>query len=144
MAGHGPAPKDPAQRRNHHPPQRGDWMDLLPLEVPVLAVLPELAPEGEDWRDLTRLTWEAWREDPVTAMWSPADHAYALDTIVLHNTMTATSANEVRLRMDGLGLTPKGKRDHRWRVAEPMAAAPARKRPAAASGRRARLSVVQD
>jgi hypothetical protein len=30
-------------------------------------------------------------------------------------------AAEVRVRMDGLGLTPKGKRDLRWRVAERQA-----------------------
>lgn len=137
MAGIGPAPKDPKQRRNHHEPRRGEWVDLGPLEAPVL---PEL-PEGE-WTEATKATWAAWRVDPVTAQWSPADVAHAMDTIRLHNAMTASSANEVRLRMDGLGLTPKGKRDLRWRISEDAVAAPVRRQSAATSERRARLSVV--
>jgi hypothetical protein len=82
-----------------------------------LGPLPDL--EGVDWRPRTQETWEAWRLDPATQMWSPADRAYALDAIVLHNQATnPSSVKEVRLRMDGLGLTPKGKRDLRWRVVE--------------------------
>jgi hypothetical protein len=80
----------------------------------------------------------------VSAQWSPSDVAYALDAILLYDGMTASNANEVRLRMDGLGLTPKGKRDLRWRVggaAEP--AKPKARRSAAASSRQARLSVVK-
>lgn len=140
MAGHGPAPKDPAQRRNHHAPQRGEWVDLPPLDAPML---PELPDREDGWFESTREMWEAWQSDPVTSQWSPADVAFALQTIRLIDHPKAPP-NEVRLRMDTLGLTPKGKRDLRWRIVEPMAAAPARKRPAAASGRRARLSVVPD
>ena len=62
--------------------------------------------------------WEAWRSNPVSARRSPGDVAYAFDAIRLHNEMTPSSANEVRLRMDGLGLTPKGKRNLRWRIVE--------------------------
>ncbi len=114
MAGQGPAPK--AARRRSNEPARGDWIELRPLVSPVLPALPEF--EGDEvWRQATRVAWDAWRADPVTAMYSVADVSYALDTIVLHNAMTPSSANEVRLRMDALGLTPKGKRDLRWRVA---------------------------
>lgn len=81
-------------------------------------MLPELPPYGgdEDWPLETMLAWEAWRSDPVTAMYTPADISYALDLARLHAEMDAKTANEVRLRMDGLGLTPKGKKDNRWRV----------------------------
>src|SRR3954465_15476259 len=110
MAGRGRAPQENRRRRNV--PARGEWVDLDQLEQPVL---PEL-PEGE-WRPETVAMWEAWRSDPVSAEGSPADVAFALDTIRLHNVMeNATGANEVRLRMDSLGLTPKGKRDLRWRI----------------------------
>lgn len=109
MAGQGPAPK--AARRRANEPARGDWVDLQPLRGPVL---PEL--DGDSWRPTTRAAWDAWRADPVTGMYSASDVSYALDTIELHNQMTPSSANEVRLRMDALGLTPKGKRDLRWRV----------------------------
>lgn len=107
----GPAPKDASQRRRRNEPARGEWVDLEPLSAPVL---PEL-PEGE-WSPITVMTWAAWRQDPVTAQWSSSDVAYALDTIRLYEQMTPSSANEVRIRMDGLGLTPKGKRDLRWRI----------------------------
>jgi hypothetical protein len=143
MAGNGPAPKDKSQRRRANEPARGEWVDLLPLEEPVLPPLPERAGD-EDWSPMTVATWEAWRCDPVTAQYTPADIAYALDTIRLYDAMTPSSANEVRLRMDGLGLTPKGKKDLRWRVVEPADDAP-RRRGASRSGvdRRARLSVVK-
>lgn len=75
--------------------------------------LPELV-EGE-WRERTWQAWQAWRADPVTALWSPADVDYALDTIMLHQSSFTSKAAEIRLRMDALGLTPKGKRDLRWR-----------------------------
>jgi hypothetical protein len=137
MAGHGPAPADTRRRANE--PARGDWVDLHPLDKPVLSALPR----GK-WRAETRQAWEAWRKDPVTALWSPADVSFALDTIRLHNEMNASTANEVRLRMDGLGLTPKGKQDRRWRVVTRQAPAAAeRARPAArTSSRKARLSIV--
>jgi hypothetical protein len=137
MAGQGPAPKDLSQRRNRNVPRRGEWVDLAPLEKPVL---PEL-PEGE-WRERTRMAWEAWRRDPVSAQWTPSDVDYAIDTIYLHHGMTPNSASEVRLRMDALGLTPKGKRDLRWRTAEPE---PERAKGSSSSqsDRRARLTVVQ-
>lgn len=147
MPGIGPAPKTERRRRNE--PTRGDWVDLPPLDKPVLSPLPALEAGPDDeappaWRPQTTLTWEAWRRDPVTAQWSPSDIAHALDTILLHNGMTASNANEIRLRMDGLGLTPKGKRDLRWRIAagDPDSG-PARKRPSSVSKRRARLSVVK-
>lgn len=142
MAGRGFAPKHPAQRRNHHPPQRGDWVDLPPLEKAVLPVLPKRQ-RGECWSARTRLVWDAWRQDPVTVMWSPADIAYALETIVLVEAMTPSSASEVRLRMDGLGLTPKGKRDLRWRIGEPAEDLQSHPAASSPSKRRSRLSVVK-
>jgi hypothetical protein len=102
---------------------RGEWEDLQPLERPVLSTLPKASPlvdhDGVDhgWPDTTRELWNAWRRDPVTAQWSPADVAYAVDTIRLHAAAPWKMANEIRLRMDSLGLTPKGKRDLRWRIA---------------------------
>ena len=140
MAGVGPAPA--ATRRRSNEPARGEWVDLLPLEEPVLPDLPERS-DGEPWSERTKATWVAWRSDPVTAQWSPADVSYALDTILLYEVMTPSSASEVRLRMDGLGLTPKGKRDLRWRIGSSgdEGSRPARA-PQSASKRRARLTVV--
>jgi hypothetical protein len=120
VAGNGPAPKDAAARRRRNAPERGEWQTLKTLERPVLEPLPVL--DGEDlWCARTAETWEAWRADPVTGTWSPADRAYAMDTIMLHQMVygpegDVARANEVRLRMDSLGLTPKGKRDLRYRL----------------------------
>lgn len=115
MGGRGFAPKAREQRRNKTKPARGEWVDLQPLESPVLPELPELAGEQE-WSPRSRASWEAWRRDPVTAQWSEADVEYALDTILMHHASFMSKASEIRLRMDALGLTPKGKRDLRWRL----------------------------
>jgi hypothetical protein len=112
MAGRGPAPKDPSQRRRANAPARGEWVDLPPLKEPVLPELPVTG--GAQWHPETVEMWTAWRADPVSAQWSEADVAYALQTIRLMD--AGAPPNELRLRMDSLGLTPKGKRDLRWRL----------------------------
>lgn len=136
MAGMGPAPAE--SRRRSNVPARGEWVDLPPLEAPVLE---ELA--GGEWSVEALELWAAWRADPVTAEWSVADVAYARATIRMVSG-GRTAPNEIRLRMDGLGLTPKGKRDLRWRVGGAVEAVkPKPRRSAAASSRQARLSVVK-
>jgi hypothetical protein len=83
-------------------------------------VLPALGPKDGGWSARARATWAAWREDPVTATWSPADVAYARETVHLVDrlarNLTAGLAAEVRLRLDGLGLTPKGRQALRLRI----------------------------
>lgn len=125
MAGMGPAPKDASQRRRRNEPARGEWVEIpnVAPNPPVLPALPERL--DEPWSDLTIVMWNAWRADPVSATFGPAEIAYALDSILLYEESRASKANELRLRMDGLGLTPKGKRDLRLRVVEPEAAAAA-------------------
>jgi hypothetical protein len=49
----------------------------------------------------------------VTGQYGPADVAV---TIELGMVYAHLKDNEQRLRMDGLALTPKGKRDLRWRT----------------------------
>lgn len=119
MAGNGPPPKSRDARRRKNEPARGDWLELAPLDEPVLPVLPKRAKGEGQWPAATRAAWNAWRSDPVTGQYGEADVSYALDTIRLHAVMTPQTAGEVRLRMDALGLTPKGRRDNRWRYAEP-------------------------
>jgi len=140
MAGMGPAPAE--NRRRSNAPARGEWVDLLPIDKPILPTLPE---REEGWTEMTQTTWEMWRQDPATSQYTPAEIAYALDTIWLYNQMTASTASEVRLRMDGLGLTPKGKKDLRYRVIQDAEqnAAPEVKRRDRTHGRRSRLSVVK-
>lgn len=112
----GPAPKDPTLRRRRNLPARGDWIDLEPLDKLLLPALPE----GE-WSDRTRTAWRAWRNDPATAMYGPADTQAVIDLAYIYeqwvNDGTAALAAEIRQRQDALGLSPKGKQDRRWRLA---------------------------
>ena len=135
----GPAPAENRRRRNE--PARGEWVDLPPIDKPFLPKLPE---REEGWSSRTELTWAMWRMDPATSQYTPAEISYALDAIYLYEVMTPSSANEVRLRMDGLGLTPKGKKDLRYRVSQDeQSAAPAVTRRKRTHERRSRLSVVK-
>jgi hypothetical protein len=117
MAGRGPAPKDPSQRRRGQAPGRGEWVDLPPLEKPVLPDLPPLGGRRK-WSTRTLASWDAWRVDPATALYGPAEIAAAVELAYVMESMVRGEENaaEVRLRADGLGLTAKGKRDLRWRA----------------------------
>lgn len=115
MAGRGPAPKLPSQRRNTTKPQRGEWVDLQPVTEPV----PKL-PRGR-WSARTKAAWESWWTDRASTQWTEADRHSVVELAYLHGELAGgrvTVAAEIRQRMDGLGLTQKGKRDLRWRVAE--------------------------
>jgi hypothetical protein len=118
----GPPPKDRSARRRRNAPAGGEWVDLPPVDKQVIRALPRRSGEGA-WSARARATWGAWGRDPATTQWSPADVAYAIDTLYLVDLCarrpTSSLAAEIRLRMDGLGLTPKGKRNLRWRVAAP-------------------------
>jgi hypothetical protein len=122
----GPTPKSRTTRRRRNAPAGGEWTDLHPLTKPVLHEL------ADGWSERARDTWQAWREDPTTSQWTPADVAYATDTLTLvelnERDPTTSLAAEIRLRLDGLGLTPKGRRNLRWRIApaEVVALPPAR------------------
>jgi hypothetical protein len=54
----------------------------------------------------------------VTSQYGPADLAAVRELARRYDTLAPA---EQRLRMDGLGLTPKGKRDLRWRPPVPGA-----------------------
>lgn len=112
MAGVGRAPKPKGQRVNRHEPQRGEWVDLVPLVKPVLPAA------HAKWSPRVKLLWRAWRADPVSSQWGPADLAAVWDLACIFD---ALQPNEQRLRMDSFGLTPKGKRDLRWRTPQEVA-----------------------
>jgi hypothetical protein len=126
MAGRGPAPKDPEQRRRTNAPARGDWVEIKAPAKPVVPPLSKIgaAPDG-GWPARTKALWESIRKDPASTTWGPAEHAAAVELIYLHAEWTvfgpASLAAEIRLRSDGLGLTLKGKRDLRLRVVEEVA-----------------------
>lgn len=121
MAGSGRPPKPPETRRNRHAPRTGEWV-LIPaeLERPVLPPLPRRARGDGPWSARTRAAWKAWRADPVTSQYGPADIDLALHAIWLLEACVRdpkpSLAAEVRLLRDSLGLTPKGRQDRRWKV----------------------------
>lgn len=121
MAGHGRAPKPPEQRRNRHEPQRGEWIDLPPVDAdaPVLPDLPKRPRGAGRWHPRVVAAWAAWRLDPATTQYGPAEIAAAVELAWVMDDMVrggaATLVSAVQRRADGLGLTAKGKRDLRWR-----------------------------
>lgn len=149
MAGQGPAPAENRQRRNT--PARGEWIYLPPLANSVLPALPKRAKGTGPWSARTRGAWAAWRTDPVTAEYGPADIHAAIDLAFLYEEWVRTgdraAAAEIRQRQDRLGLNPKGKRDLRWRVGSAPSSEdetpPSGPRKRSSSKRRARLSVVK-
>ncbi len=138
----GPPPKDRNARRRHNTPAGGEWIDLLPLEQPVARPLPPRGGEGE-WSQRAQAHWDAWCRDPANTRWSSGDVAFAIDTLRLVDLFdrqpTGSLAGEIRLRMDTLGLTPKGKRNLRWRIAKPGEAV---EQPAASSRSRSRRRLL--
>lgn len=141
MAGRGPAPKPPEARRNRTPPARGEWVDLPAVEAPVLPALPE----GE-WHPRTVAMYSAWSLDPAATQFGPAEVAAVLELAYLLDAHVCgdreAKAAEVRLRMDGLGLSAKGKRDLRWRAPTETAAQQAESAAPSKGTRRRHLRAV--
>jgi hypothetical protein len=107
MAGRGAAPRGLGNRRKYGQPARGEWVDL---EAEVTEpVLPPWHPE----MTVPQWLWEAWMWSPETLVYSKADIAYICE---LGRRYDKLQPNEQRLRMDALGLSPKGKRDLRLRT----------------------------
>src|SRR4051794_34661674 len=104
MAGRGPAPKAFEQRRNHHEPLRGEWVSVA---AGAKSALPSALPK-DAWSPRTTGAWKAWRQDPVTSLYGPAEVQLAIDLAYVYEQWveeaTAALASEIRQRQDGLGL----------------------------------------
>lgn len=128
MPGRGPAPKAPEERASSRIPERGDWLTLPPLEKPVLPALPRRSKGEGPWSVRTNRMWSAWRRDWVTGAYGEAELAMAVELAYVYEDAVRDSKPtrwaEVRQWMDRLGLTMKGKRDLRLRLAITAAAAP--------------------
>jgi hypothetical protein len=104
--------KDPSQRINRVKPV-SEWVDLEPLQEPVLPAYPPAwyKREARAWT-APKWMWDLWRVDAVTGAWSPADIAQALDLGSSWNRYKP----EHRLRMlTTLGLNAAGRRNLRLR-----------------------------
>ena len=107
MAGIGPAPKSAELRRRYNQPARGEWVDLEPLEEPVLG------PFNRETMTLPARMWDGWRRSPVTGQYDDSDVEAIYD---LARDWAEMSFADRDRRMTYLALNPKGKRDLRWRT----------------------------
>lgn len=138
MAGHGRAPKQQPNRRNHHEPGRGEWRHALGVgwqhgEVPE-------PPDG--LKAETVEAWSTWMAAWYAAFWTPDDLPALRAMVLLYDQVMRGEYQrhpELRLNLDTWGVTPKGQQDRRW--APPLDAEPAKpKRPAR---KRAQLKAVK-
>jgi hypothetical protein len=144
MAGRGPAPKDPAERRRRN----ADPVALTVVTAPDEPIGPEL-PANIDWPDQTIDWWETWRTSAQAPTFTPTDWAFLLDTAVLHMAFwdgDRSAASELRLRVAKFGATPEDRARLRISVGKPEAPAktPAKKTPASRTRKAAILKAVGD
>lgn len=121
MAGRGPAPKDPDQRRRANAPAAGEWI-TLPAKTHFR--VPKLPTRGKGfgpWSARTRAAWKAWWTDPAATQWGEGDRDLVVHLAYLYEQWvrepTVSAAGEIRQLRDSLGLSPKGRQDRRWRYA---------------------------
>lgn len=124
MGGRGFAPKPVETRRNRAKPQRGEWRPGVGLGWQHGPIPP--APQGltED----SQAAWAAWMGSWVASHWTPADLPGLSITVRLFDQVERGKfqrCSELRLWLNGFGLTPQGKQDRRWAppVDEPEIAA---------------------
>lgn len=124
MAGRGPAPKQPDQRRRANAPERGDWV-TTPGMGWQHGPLPDCPPR---LLKVSRETWDTWFAAWFAAHWGPQDLPMLRQVIRLFDRVerpspTAAERTELRQLMDSYGITPKGQQDRHW--VAPKADAPA-------------------
>lgn len=126
MAGRGPAPKAAEQRRNHHAPARGEWVDL---PVNGRKGAPPKLPPMRKWSKVTLAWWAAIWSTPEATMWDERD-GELVRLAVLHELFaeapSAAISGEMRQIEDRHGMNEKGRRDLRWRIAAPVEPEPAK------------------
>jgi hypothetical protein len=70
--------------------------------------LPDEMPDTRPWPEQTRVWWNMWRDDPLSAEFRATDWADLLDTAVIHGLFwwgDAKLAGELRLRVAKHGAT---------------------------------------
>ncbi len=116
MAGRGPAPKDPSERR-----RRNITEPLTILKPDGQLHGPDL-PDGIDWPDPTRDWWATWRKSAQASTFTDTDWSFLLDTAILHMEFwdgDRSVAAELRLRAAKFGATPEDRARLKIAVGEP-------------------------
>lgn len=119
MAGRGPAPKDPSQRRRRN-------ADPVPKTTLPAGDSDELhgpdLPTGIEWPQPTRQWWETWRRSPQAASFTSTDWDFLSDTALLHARFwegDSKAAAELRLRVAKFGATPEDRARLRMQIEDP-------------------------
>lgn len=117
MAGRGPAPKT-SRRNKADVPIRGEWQ-------PVPGIGWQHGPVPKPPNGLlkaSRDAWSVWMGSWFAAHWTPEDLP-GLETVILLFDQVRRGeyprVSELRLHMDGYGITPKGQQDRRWSPPKP-------------------------
>lgn len=142
MAGRGPAPKDPAERR-----RRNADGDLVTVIVADGQVHGPALPAGVDWPDATLDWWETWRKSAQAASFTDTDWSFLLDTAILHMAFwdgDRSVAAELRLRAAKFGATPEDRARLKISIGEPEKPGAKSRKPAARTRRERVLKVVGD
>lgn len=113
MAGRGPAPKKPEERRRRNKPAAGEWR-AAPGEGWQHGELPK-APDG--LLAASREAWTTWFRSWWAAHWGREDLPALRQVIKLYDAVErgeGQRAGELRLWMDNYGITPEGQQKRRW------------------------------
>jgi hypothetical protein len=113
MAGRGPAPSPPSQRRRRNEPARGEWHALPGIgwqhgEIP--------RPPAR-LRKASREAWDVWLRAWYAAHWRPEDLPALRQVIRLYDQLERgdfRKASELRQLEDTWGISPKGQQERRW------------------------------
>lgn len=131
MAGHGPAPKATAERRNKsEKPVRGDWK-ATPGRGWQHGPVPA-APDG--LLKPSRDAWATWMGAWFASHWTVEDLPGLRILVKLYDQCERGEyqrASELRLQMDTYGITPKGQQDRRWAPEAPVESSKAPEAPVA-------------
>lgn len=119
MAGKGPAPKDPSQRRRRN---KTATRALLPAEGRTGETPVWPLPEDDRIGDAELSLWaDLWRL-PQAVVWERLGYFREVALYVRHQILaefgSLDHAKEARMRSDRLGLTPDSMRRLQWEVVE--------------------------
>jgi hypothetical protein len=150
MAGRGPAPKDPSERRRTNSDPIGTRnIEAEAVAQPDLPDFSVVVKKGDSvetepfaWPMQTRRWWAMWRESPLADSFTSTDWDFLLDTALIHARLwrgDTSAAAELRLRVAKFGATPEDRARLRINLIPAKPEAPAAKRTSSAKARRERL-----
>ncbi|WP_183092916.1 phage terminase small subunit [Nocardioides stalactiti] len=142
MAGRGPAPKDPNERRRRNAGGGSTSIEARPAAQPDLPEFNVVTKKGDAmtvepfaWPERTRDWWRMWGESPLTENYGSTDWDFLLDTALIHARFwqgDTSQAPELRLRVAKFGATPEDRARLKIEFT-PAPGSPAPSRPSSAS-----------